>query len=644
MAFYMMSYKSIIYLVACMFFSCSLVAQETPSEFIAKYKNEYSVRLIDHSFTDIEVKKGNVEINNSYYQKNLFLDKSASDIGNISLEYNPPFTSITSIKAYSMVPQADDDKYSKEKVRDIGDKEIISSDIFYGGNRAKIFTYPSLQKGAITVLEYNEKVVEPKLAGSEIFQSFSIVEDQRFELTYDNQVEVDIKYFNCEEEDFFYTKSEKGGRTTHSWVPKKYAKLKSESSMPEFLRVMPHIVYRIVSYDDGEKVVPVLRNSSDLYAWYQSLMTEVNTNESEAIKKLTDSITANETLDIDKANTIFEWVQDHIKYIAFEDGLGGFKPRLPSDVFNKRFGDCKDMSCLVVNMLQHAGVPAYHTWIGTRRLPYTYNDVPSPLADNHMIVCAMIDDQPIFLDPTNSDLPFPLPSSFIQGKEALIGISPDSFAIKTVPIVAAEQNVIYDSAFIELNDLALSGTGVRNYKGYYADFINGRLHNKNQDDLTNLLKAHVRKGNNKCNSSGYDLNKSKKQTSVTYEFNVPHYAYRDKDQIFINLNLEKVLSDFKIKDDRQYPVEQRFAYKMIRHFSMKIPEDYTVSYLPPNTESIFEEFGFSLKYTIIDDTINYDLEIEIDSLELMNEDFEDWNLMIQNLNKNYNTSLTLSKK
>ncbi|WP_417613125.1 DUF3857 domain-containing protein [Owenweeksia hongkongensis] len=622
----------------------TLSAQKTPSEYIETYQNEYSVRLIDHSFTDIGVKKGKVEINNSYYQKNLFLDKSASDIGNITLQYNPPFTSITAIKAYSMVPKADDNEYSKEKVRSIEDKEIISNDIFYGGNRAKIFSYPSLQKGAITVLEYNEKIVEPKLAGSEIFQSFSVVEDQQFELTHDNEIALDIKYFNCTEEDFFHSASEKGGRTTHRWIPKEYSKIKSESSMPEFLRVMPHIVYRIVSYNDGEKEVPVLRNSSDLYAWYQSLMIDVNRNESDEIKKLTDSITANEILAIDKTNIIFEWVQDHIKYIAFEDGLGGFKPRLPSDVFNKRFGDCKDMSCLVVNMLQHAGVPAYHTWIGTRRLPYTYSDVPSPLADNHMIVCAMIDGKPIYLDPTNSDLPFPLPSSFIQGKEALIGISTDSFAIKTVPIVAAEENVIYDSAFIELNNLALSGTGIRNYKGYYADFINGRLHNKNQDDLTDLLKAHVRKGNNKCNSSGYNLNKTKKQTSVAYEFNVPHYAYQHQDQIFINLNLEKVLSDFKVKDDRQYPLEQRFAYKMIRHFSMKIPEGYAVSYLPQNTESMFEDFGFSLSYTLINDTINYDLEIEINSLEIQKKDFEDWNLMIRDLNKNYNTSLTLSKK
>ncbi len=639
----MMNFKKCKPLAAYLLFTTALYGQLTPSAYIDKYADEYVVRLKDHCYTNIAIKKGEIVIDRNFSQKNLYLDKSSSSIGNTSLQYNPPFTYIDNIKAYSLIPKLDEDAYQKQKVKDITDKDVISENIFFGGNRAKIFTYSGLQKGAITVLEYTENVVEPKLVGSEIFQSFGKLEDQLFELTYDENINIDIKYFNCTENYFHHTVETKGGTIIHRWVPKVNEEFKSESDMPEYLSIMPHIVYRVVSYNYKGDSVNVLRGPEDLYAWYQSLMIDVNVDENDYINKITDSLIAGETSPRIKTQKIFEWVQSNIKYIAFEDGLGGFKPRLPTQVFEKRYGDCKDMSCLTVNMLRHANIPAYHTWIGTRRLPYTYSDVPSPLADNHMIVAVLLDSNIIFLDPTNSDLPFPLPSSFIQGKEAMIGISTDSFAIETVPFVSANENVVYDSTFITLDGLDLSGSGVRNYRGYYADNLNSKLHDNDQDELNDLLKYHVRKGNNKCISSGYNLKKETDRTLISYQFDVTGYAYQDGDQVFLNLNLEKVMSDYKIKDDRVYPVEYRFAYTMIRSFTIQIPEGYMVSHTPPPAEFSTDDFGFSLNYTQAGNTLSYHLEIDLKDLRIENDQFADWNTMIKELNKNYNSSIILTK-
>ncbi len=66
--------------------------------------------------------------------------------------------------------------------------------------------------------------------------------------------------------------------------------------------------------------------------------------------------------------------------------MRGLIPHPASYVCEKRYGDCKDMANLIVSMLHMAGVNnAYHTWIGTRDLPFKYTEFPTPIVDNHMI-------------------------------------------------------------------------------------------------------------------------------------------------------------------------------------------------------------------------------------------------------------------
>ena len=124
-----------------------------------------------------------------------------------------------------------------------------------------------------------------------------------------------------------------------------------------------------------------------------------------------------------KARNIYKWVQQNIKYVAFENGMEGFIPREANLVCSRRYGDCKDMASIMTAMLQHAGVTAYFVWIGTRSLPYEYSQVPLPIADNHMISAIKLDTSFIFLDGTDSHCVFGTPPEHIQGKDALIAIT-----------------------------------------------------------------------------------------------------------------------------------------------------------------------------------------------------------------------------
>ncbi len=128
-----------------------------------------------------------------------------------------------------------------------------------------------------------------------------------------------------------------------------------------------------------------------LCEWYHSFVKDINQEKDTSLQSIVSSLTKGVKSSEERIRRIYYWVQNNINYVAFEDGMNGFVPREAKDICNRRYGDCKDMSSILVKMLRLAGIDAHYTWIGTRSLPYKYTDLPSPNIDNHMICVADAD-------------------------------------------------------------------------------------------------------------------------------------------------------------------------------------------------------------------------------------------------------------
>ncbi len=81
-----------------------------------------------------------------------------------------------------------------------------------------------------------------------------------------------------------------------------------------------------------------------------------------------------------------QFVQDEIRYTGLEAGIGGYKPRNPADVFEQRFGDCKDKSLLLCYVLRELGIEAYPALVSTTDRKGIIDWLPSPNAFNHCVV------------------------------------------------------------------------------------------------------------------------------------------------------------------------------------------------------------------------------------------------------------------
>ncbi|MBO9684522.1 MAG: hypothetical protein J7502_17955, partial [Flavisolibacter sp.] len=68
----------------------------------------------------------------------------------------------------------------------------------------------------------------------------------------------------------------------------------------------------------------LFENVKDLYNWYHFVTTDIG-NKPDELKSKVDELVFNKKTDIEKIESIFYWVQDNVRYIAFENGIMGFK-------------------------------------------------------------------------------------------------------------------------------------------------------------------------------------------------------------------------------------------------------------------------------------------------------------------------------
>jgi hypothetical protein len=93
-------------------------------------------------------------------------------------------------------------------------------------------------------------------------------------------------------------------------------------------------------------------------------------------------------------------VQDDVRYFGVEMGSSTHRPAAPSVTWNRRYGDCKDKAYLLSTILARMDIAASPALVSTTRGLALRNVVPTAAAFNHVIVRAIVDGRPVWMDPT----------------------------------------------------------------------------------------------------------------------------------------------------------------------------------------------------------------------------------------------------
>lgn len=551
------------------------------------------------------------------------------------------FNQILSIDAYTKINEQGKQKFIKAK--DFVTGSIVSKNWFYDDYKEKTFLFPSIEPGATTVLNYREAIKEPRFLGVFYVNSYVPVKKSEYSVLVDKNIQIEYKVYGGNKVKIDFSKKKIGEQVLYSWKAADLSEYKTEKDAPNISYYEPHIIVYITHI----KGKPLLANPAGLYQWYHHLVKDVNKDVLPEIQQLVDTLVKDRQTEMEKAKVIFHWVQSHIKYIAIEDGLSGFVPRSANEVYNNRYGDCKDMTSIMVTMLKAAKIPAYLGWIGTRKLPYSYNDVPTPMVDNHMIAVAQIDNKEIFLDATDSYVPFGMPTAMIQGKEAMVGLDSQHYEIKAVPITPSEQNYLVDTTWLEIEDENLKGSGKAVLQGYYksnfsAEVAEQKL-NEQKENLISLLDwKHITPEIQQIQYRQAENDDQK--LLINYDFVIEKHCKTTQTELYLNLHLDRKFQYEAIQiEKRKTDKEIEYLFNELRCYSVNIPKNYKISFVPENSSFSNEKFGFDIQYEVKENQITMKKKIYYNVLFMKDIDFKAWNEMVKKLDNAYRNSIKLSK-
>jgi len=620
---------------------------QTVDELSAQFPNNYAVILNHTEELRLFIKNGKPQGEKKVTIELVALDDKANGTVSRYAVYHGSFDEIKDLEAYTKVP--DGNGFKKIKVSEIKTEDASSNEVFYDDEKESWFDFPSLTKGAHAFVSYTQMESDAHLLNPYYPSSYIPVVHSKYTVSFPSDMEVRYNIKNDSTRIIQVTEDNKGREHQYMFDASNVKRSESFAGAPSFRYYEPHAIFRIASYEDDGKKVNFLGDVNDLYKWYYSFVKDLDNTNDAQLKSLADSLTHGISSPEEKARRIYAWVQHNIKYVAFENGLEGFIPRRAATVCTRRFGDCKDMASLLTALLQISGVKAYFTWIGTRDIPYDYTDVPLPITDNHMIAAINIDEKWIFLDGTDPNCIFGYPSGFIQGKQALVGISENEYKLIRVPEVEGDKNGIIDSTFISLTDKGISGNSTVYYNGYFGTDVNDNLLYKDEKDTKDYVKSRMGKASNKFILGDYKvktLNQEKQLVNIQANFDVPDYSKKIADELYINLALDKMFTPGSIIDTskRKVGLENEFRYDIKQYTILDVPKEYKVSYLPKNFSIDNDVFGFSIQYTQQDNKVIACQELRNKSLLMQPAQFNGWNSAIKQILTQYKEQLVLQKQ
>ena len=410
-------------------------------------------------------------------------------------------------------------------------------------------------------------------------------------------------------------------------------RMKEDSSMPPFANIYPYLL-----------IVGPFPTVNDLYTWSME-MSNVDCDIPN-MAALLKEINANSKNDEDRISNTFKWVQEHIRYVAFEHGIAGHRPDTPKEVVRKRYGDCKGMALLLKTLLKAQGFDARLTDIGTNEVPYKMSEIPALGAANHAICTLFFKGKTYFLDATCNYIPYNYVPQHIQGSEAMIE-NGDTPLLKIVPKANPDQSLDSLSYTYHFSNNALQGKAIYMLRGDMKEWFMSSMAASSQKNHEEYLANNLNTDSHNMKVSNVKWTDKEPQHEWTrFEGDVVNDAAWQEDgkEVYVDLNPHNNLFDRRIDTVRRthdyyFPVR----CNVVRRASFTIPAGYKVESLPASATFTTPEGTLSCSFTQMGNIIVFHQKMQINKRRIPLVNIPQWNETIRKWKDACNEQVVLHK-
>lgn len=367
----------------------------------------------------------------------------------------------------------------------------------------------------------------------------------------------------------------------------------------------PMLYFHFKSAKSNGRSHQILNNTDDLYRWYRLVSSNL-TNDTSAFASFTKNLVKDKKTDEEKIKTVFYWIQDNIRYIAFEDGIAGFRPDECADVFKKRYGDCKGMANLTKNMLKVLGYDARMVWIGTKHQNFSY-DIPGMPVDNHAICAVKLNGKYVFLDGTENYCAMYEYANRIQGRRCIVE-NGENYTIETVPEWGYEHNEASSTEILQLNGNIIEAKIRKTYSGESKLDLIRAFNFLNTEDKNEVLYNYLTDENIQFKAKNIvssDLGNRDINPLITYDLNVSGHVIKGKDRVFINLEWDREFDGVWFDSSRRVDLDLGHKNYIKRSVTLNLKPGQKVISLPKSVVIDNAYYTFRLEMKVAGNSVVY---------------------------------------
>lgn len=381
---------------------------------------------------------------------------------------------------------------------------------------------------------------------------------------------------------FQFSKTDQGQNDTYKWEVKNLPVKNIEYRAGPAYLYLPIVLYTANKFEMDN-------NPGDLSSWksygkwYYDLTGSNNTLSAEEQVFYKDLVKDKTTV-LEKAKEIYRYMQQNMRYVSIQLGIGGLKPFPASFVNNKKYGDCKALSTYMQAALSAVGIKSYVALTnGDTPVWPIFNDFPME-AFNHEILCIPLEKDSIWLECTSSNTDFGILGAFTENHQSLL-ITENGGELTRAPRAQKDENIKTSKNIINLNEdgSAFIKSSFENTGEFKQEAIGylfqQRLEDK-KDYFINNLKF-------KAGIDSLQIDEGRKGL-IPYPVNATFYYSQYPDfltgsKFFISSRPYKIFTeDIRQMKKRTQDFYFDYPYTVIDTTILRYPKDFTVEQLPTN--------------------------------------------------------------
>ncbi len=518
--------------------------------------------------------------------------------------------------------------------------------IFYSDARVCYFGLPLGKKEASAEVRLSKTHKDPRYLTTKYLTDEYYTEMKTVTFIIPRWMKVELKEFNFEGSNIIkyseYNSKEDADIITYTATNLK--PFVSESYAPGSSFIYPHflILSKEANTDAGK--ITYFNTIADQYKWCYGLVQQVGDDQA-ALTSKAQELTNGITGDINKVKAIYNWVQHNIRYIAYEDGIAGFKPAKAMDVINKKYGDCKGMANLITSLLKGIGLDGRHCWIGTNHIAYDLS-TPALSVHNHMIAAWLYNGKTYYLDGTETNIAFNEYAERISGRQVLVE-NGDKYILANIPLATPNQNLDKEKRILTIDGGNLKGSSEHTYKGEARSDLLNKIQSVKKDNLQQALTNYLSEHNQDykiTNLKNSDLLGVDSILKISYEIDYKNGVTSFGNDLYAEMDFRKDMDDFIIDTaKRKHDFMLPFKMNIDHETELTIPAGYKVSTLPAEIKLHHPNININIAYKQKGNKLVYTKQLIINKIQLQKKDFNSWNTFMQQLTEKYKEQVVLSK-